>query len=332
MYDLVAVGESLIDFTPSGKNVQGISLYGCNPGGAPANVLAMAAKLGLSTAFIGMVGQDSFGDFLQSTMQDAGIATEGLLRHPSVHTTLAFVHLSPDGDRSFSFYRGPGADIMLRVEDLPENLIRQARVFHFGSVSLTDEPAREATFAAVRMAKEAGALISYDPNYRPKLWHNSQEAVKVMKQGLALADIVKVSDTEMEMLTDTASVREGLSRLREYGVTLALVTGGEKGAAYGNRAGMGVLPAFQVPVADTTGSGDAFLGALLSRLKGLDREKLETLSMESLRKAVCYANAAGGSTATDYGAIPAMPTHEEILRCMEQSPLRREDCFSIEAL
>ena len=329
MYDLVAIGESLIDFTPSGKNEQGINLFGCNPGGAPANVLAMAAKTGLSTAFIGMVGQDSFGDFLESTMRNAGIATEGLLRNPSVHTTLAFVHLSPEGDRSFSFYRNPGADIMLRADELPRDLIRQARVFHFGSVSLTDEPAREATFAAVRLAKEAGALISYDPNYRPALWNNPREAVEIMRQGLALADIVKVSDTEMEMLTDTASIRDGLTRLREYGVALAMVTGGEKGAAYANRVTMGVLPAFQVHVFDTTGSGDAFLGALLSCLKGLSREKIETLPEDRLQEAVRYANAAGGATATAFGAIPAMPTHEEILRCMKQSLLRDTDCFSL---
>lgn len=329
MYDIVAVGESLIDFTPSGKNEQGIRLYGCNPGGAPANVLAMAARLGMSTAFIGMVGLDSFGDFLQATMKSAGIAIEGLLRHPSVHTTLAFVHLSPDGDRSFSFYRNPGADVMLRAEDLPKNMIRQARIFHFGSISLTSEPAREATFTAVRLAKEAGALISYDPNYRAALWNCPREAVDVMKQGLALADIVKVSDNEMEILVDTTSIHTGLLRLREYGVALALVTGGEKGAAYGNRAVTGVLPAFQVHVTDTTGSGDAFLSALLSRLKGLTREEIETLPEETLREVVRYANAAGGITATAYGAIPAMPTHEEILRFMKQSSFRDAECISL---
>ena len=202
MFDIVALGESLIDFTPSGENSQGMALFARNPGGAPANVLAMAAKLGGKTAFIGKVGDDAFGAFLKKTMEDAGVDVRGLRMTREYPTTLAFVQLTPEGDRSFTFYRKPGADVMLAPAEVDRALLRDCRIFHFGSVSLTDEPCRTATLEAAREAKAAGAMISYDPNYRPFLWDSAERAREALLAALPLADIVKaVSYTHLTLPT-----------------------------------------------------------------------------------------------------------------------------------
>lgn len=325
MFDLVAMGESLIDFTPSGENDQGMMLFARNPGGAPANVLAMCARLGGSAAFIGKVGDDAFGSFLESVMRDAGIDVTGLCKTADVPTTLAFVHLNADGDRSFSFYRKPGADIALSIDEVPHSVLQQCRVFHFGSVSLTDEPVRSATLFAAREARAAGALISYDPNYRPALWKQEEAAVSVMRQAPALADIVKVSDEEMTLLTGHTDLHEGAKALRAFGATLVLVTGGDKGAYFSSAQWDGVCPAYQVAVADTTGAGDAFLGALLTRLCRKSKAEIEALSKDELVEIVRFGNAAGGLTATRYGAIPAMPTEAQIVQCTQQRPYKETD-------
>ena len=209
MFDIVALGESLIDFTPSGENSQGMALFARNPGGAPANVLAMAAKLGGKTAFIGKVGDDAFGAFLKKTMEDAGVDVRGLRMTREYPTTLAFVQLTPEGDRSFTFYRKPGADVMLAPAEVDRALLRDCRIFHFGSVSLTDEPCRTATLEAAREAKAAGAMISYDPNYRPFLWDSAERAREALLAALPLADIVKVSEEEMELLTGEVQLAAG---------------------------------------------------------------------------------------------------------------------------
>ncbi len=320
MFDIVAVGETLIDFTPSGVNEQGMQLFSCNPGGAPANVLAMNARLGGETAFIGMVGDDAFGRFLRKTMQDENINVSGLQITKEVNTTLAIVQLDEQGDRIFSFYRHPGADICLTEKDVPQELIRNCRIFHFGAVSLTDEPSRTATIYAARMAKETGAVISYDPNYRPALWKSKQEAVDIMTSVLRFADIVKVSEEEMVLLTGKNELLEGAAALVQAGASLVMVTRGSQGAFYYTGSCHGNLPAYQVSVVDTTGSGDAFLGALLFQLAGMHKQDIRLLSQEKLENIVRYCNAAGSLTATAKGAIPAMPDHRQILQCMKECP------------
>lgn len=324
MMDVVALGESLIDFTPAGQNELGMERFSCNPGGAPANVLAMNAKLGGKTAFIGKVGEDRFGHFLADTMQNVGIDLSGLVYTKEAHTTLAFVHLNASGDRSFSFFRNPGADILLRAEEIPQTLLSQCRVFHFGSVSLTDEPVRSATIAAAQEAKKQGAIISYDPNYRPALWQQESEAVEIMRSMCPLADLIKVSDEEMTLITGETSAAKGAQALLAFGASLVIITGGEKGCYFATPACSGFVPAYQVPVADTTGSGDAFVGALLYRLQNVPKAQLKALDEETLTEHIRFASAAGGLTATVRGAIPAMPTEAEILRCMEQTPVRTE--------
>ena len=214
MYDIVALGESLIDFTPAGINEMGMPLFSQNPGGAPANVLAMASKLGRSTAFVGKVGRDAFGRFLQEHMEKAGIDCSALRRDDRVPTTLAFVQLDEYGDRSFSFYRDPGADVMLRPEEVDDTLLEGCRIFHFGSVSLTKEPCRGTTLWAARRARAAGALISYDPNYRPFLWPSVEAARRALCAALELTDILKVSEEEMCLLTGESTLPGGAEKLQ----------------------------------------------------------------------------------------------------------------------
>lgn len=292
MFDIVALGESLIDFTPSGENSQGMALFARNPGGAPANVLAMAAKLGGKTAFIGKVGDDAFGAFLKKTMEDAGVDVRGLRMTREYPTTLAFVQLTPEGDRSFTFYRKPGADVMLAPAEVDRALLRDCRIFHFGSVSLTDEPCRTATLEAAREAKAAGAMISYDPNYRPFLWDSAERAREALLAALPLADIVKVSEEEMELLTGEVQLAAGADALASRGAALVLVTLGPRGAYYRAAAGRGLLPACEVDTVDTTGAGDAFLGALLSCLAGKTLEELRILPQAQWERIVAFANAA----------------------------------------
>lgn len=320
MYDVTAIGEVLIDFTPNGKNGQEMALFAQNPGGAPANVLAMNTKLGGNTAFLGKVGEDDFGRFLIGVMEKSGINTQGVVKDPNVNTTIAFVHLDPSGDRSFSFYRKPGADIMLREEEIAWEIIDACHIFHYGSLSFTDEPCRSAVHAAVRYAKEHGKLMSYDPNYRPLLWESEKQAVKEMLAALPMADILKVSEEEMQLLTGENDLEAGAHALMKQGPKLVLISRGEYGSFYCAACGCGQIPAFQVDVVDTTGSGDAFLGAVLYRLRGKNTEDLERLSQEELEDILDFANAAGGLTATKRGAIPSMPTLTEIEDCRRNIP------------
>ncbi len=328
MFDIVALGECLIDFTPSGQNGMGMPLFSQNPGGAPANVLAMSAKLGGKTAFIGKVGNDGFGIFLETTMRQAGIDVSGLLKTQTVHTTLAFVHLDENGERSFSFYRNPGADICLEKSDVPQTLLRNCWLFHFGAVSLTDEPSRSATLFAAQVAKEAGALISFDPNYRPPLWVSEAIAGQVMLSALKNVDILKVSQEEMFLLTGTNDLRVGADELARSGASLVLVTGGERGAYYRTTRCSGVVPAYDVNAIDTTGAGDAFLGAILHRLRGMSRSQIQSLTKDELESIVRFGNAAGGLTATAMGAIPAMPCESAILHCIRSTVPNALDAFA----
>ncbi len=314
MFDIAAIGEALIDFTPSGKNGMGISLYAQNPGGAPANVLAAAAKLGCKTAFIGKVGNDFFGTFLRKTLSDLNIDTGGMLIDRDAPTTLAFVALDETGNRSFCFYRNPGADIMITTDEIPRDL--KCKIFHFGSVSMTAEPARSATVSAVKAAKAAGALISYDPNYRKPLWRSESEAVETMRSVLGYADILKISEEELVLLTGEEDCFAGGLKLEQTGIQLVMITLGEKGAFFRFRGKEALLPAYDVKTVDTTGAGDAFMGAVLSRICLDFGASLENLTAEDVYGIIDFANAAGSLATAMYGAIPAMPGYSEIIGCM----------------
>jgi len=314
-YDVIALGEALIDFTPAGKSNKGMPLYEANPGGAPANVLACVNKLGGRTAFIGKVGDDAHGRFLADNMARYGIDLCGLRYDREIPTTLAFVTLDEKGDRSFSFYRKPGADLMLREIDVDECLLCDCGIFHFGSVSLTADPARSATLGAAKLAKEAGALVSYDPNYRPLLWDDPETAASVMLEGAKIADIVKVSDAEMEMLSGTADLSKGADFFHRMGASLVLVSMGADGSYISTRKYAVRLPTYDVATVDTTGAGDAFLGCVLSSLRGMTSDEISALDPFSLQEILDAANACGSLATTKTGAMPALPTAEEIAVC-----------------
>ena len=213
-FDVAALGELLIDFTENGKSAQGNPLFEANPGGAPCNVLSMLKKLGHACAFIGKLGDDMFGKMLRDTAEDVGIDTRALILDPGAHTTLAFVHTAENGDRDFSFYRDPGADMLLREDEIPEELIRSARIFHFGTLSMTHEGVRAATKKAVAIAKDAGALISFDPNLRPPLWASLEDAKAQIAWGLSQCDVLKIADNELEFMTGETDFEKGAAILR----------------------------------------------------------------------------------------------------------------------
>jgi fructokinase len=315
MCDVCALGELLIDFTPSGASGEGSALFERNPGGAPANVLAMINKLGGKTVITGKVGDDEFGRFLEKTLKDAGVDTAGLIRDPAFLTTLAFVHLSETGDRSFSFYRREGADLMLRWDEINRRLIDDAKIFHFGSVSLSGQPCRDTVHEAVRYAKSKGRIISYDPNYRPLLWRSEDEAKTEISKLLGFSDILKVSEEEMTLLTGETAPEKGADRLAEKGSAIVLVSLGPRGAFFRCAAGNGCLPAYDVKTIDTTGAGDAFLGAVLYRLRDKGIADLKAIARDELADIIDFANAAGSLTTAKRGAIPALPGLPEIETC-----------------
>jgi fructokinase len=321
MFDVTAIGELLIDFTPAGNSAAGDLLFARKPGGAPANVLTANSKLGGKTSFIGKVGNDMFGRFLKNNLESSRIDTTGVIIDQDIPTTLAFVQLDDRGDRSFSFYRKPGADLMLQISDIKENMMTNCHIFHFGSVSLTDDPSRSATLFAVDTAKKAGCIVSYDPNYRPALWDNVETAKEQMKAGLALADIVKVSEEEMVLLTGKTDLREGSNELARYGASLVLISLGPKGAFYRKGGLYEVLPTYNVKTVDTNGAGDSFLGAVHYRLRGKTLAEIQKLSQDDMEDIISFANAAGSLTTTKGGAIPAMPTLKEIELCRKTVPL-----------
>lgn len=313
MYDVMGLGEVLIDFTPAGQDDRGRALFARNPGSAVANVVAMNALLGGCCAFTGKVGDDSFGRFLRDSLTACGVDCRCLCVSRSIPTTLAFVHPDTRGDRSFTFYRKPGADILLEEREVSRTALENCRFFHFGGVSLTDEPLRSAALSAVSYARAHGALISYDPNYRAPLWHDETEASFELLSPLSEVDILKVSDEEMTLLTGVTDLAAGAEILADNGPALVLVTLGERGAFYFTRSWQGLLPAFSVSAVDITGAGDAFLGALLFCLRGKNsREELEAMTQRECQEAVRFAVAAGSLTTTAAGAISAMPSLAQI--------------------
>lgn len=318
MFDVVALGELLIDFTPAGISENGNVLFERNPGGAPANVVACLATLGKRTGFVGKVGDDDFGRFLRQVLIDRGISTQGLLLDVGEQTTLAFVHLQPDGERSFSFYRRPGADTRLRPDEIPPEML-DTRIFHFGSLSLTAEPARSATKAALRLVRDKNILISYDPNLRPPLWQSLDEARGEMLDVMHMADLVKISLEELEFLTGSTDL-EGASQSlqQDYDLKMLLVTLGKEGCYYRLGDLCGHVPGFKVQSIDATGAGDAFLGAILFQILKLDKD-LTDWTGEDLIRSVRFANATGALATTKKGAIPAMPSLDEIEQLLEEN-------------
>lgn len=312
MYDVVALGEFLIDFTPSGKSGNGNNLYEQNPGGGTANVLAALAKLGKKTAFIGKVGRDQFGFFLKDVLINLNIDAKGLVFSDDVNTTLAFVHLDETGDRSFSFYRNPGADMMLREDEVDCDLIKNSKVFHFSSISMTHEPARSATLKALDTARKNNLIISYDPNLRPPLWDNLELAKEMMLKGLEYADILKISEEELYFLTGISDLSEGSAYIRDkYGVKLIFVTLGPKGCFYRKGEYTGHQPALDVKVVDTTGAGDSFLGSVLYQVIEKDMD-IELLTASDIDKIVSFANTVAGISTMKKGAMPSYPALKEV--------------------
>ena len=300
MYDVIALGELLVDLAERTKDENGYPTLAANPGGAPGNFLAALSAYGKKTAFLAKVGDDTFGHLLTGTMRRAGIDTRGILISPDTFTTLAFVTFDAHGDRSFAFARKPGADTQLRWEEIDPAMLEQARVFHFGSLSCTDEPARTATQKAAAYARAHGRLVTYDPNYRAPLWKTEQEAREQILWGLSQADIVKISDEETQFLWD-CSPEEGAERVLALGAKLVMVTLGPKGH----------------PI-DTTGAGDIFGGSAVSRFLELGKAP-EALTRDDLAYMARYAAAAASLSTEASGAIPSIPKKEAVLQKMQEA-------------
>ena len=311
IYDVTALGEMLIDFAVNGESEQGNQLFEACPGGAPCNVLAMLNKLGRKTAFIGKVGDDQFGKLLRDTITNIGIEAKGLVMDQDIHTTLAFVHTFPDGDREFSFYRKPGADMMLKEEEVDYDLIRQSKVFHFGTLSMTDEPAKSATKKALAVAKEAGCMITFDPNLRPPLWKTLDEAKAQMEYGFENCDVLKISDNEIQWLTGKEDYTDGVNWIRErYNIPLILVSMGKEGSrAYYEDKIVEIKPFLQKNTIETTGAGDTFCGCVLHYIC---EHGLDNLTEADLTSMLTFANAAAARITTRKGALRVMPDRAEI--------------------
>lgn len=310
-YDVVALGELLIDFTENGTSKQGNPLFEANPGGAPCNVLAMLSKLGHTTAFIGKVGNDYFGEQLGNAIAEAGIDASFLCKDKEIHTTLAMVHTFPDGDRDFSFYRNPGADMMLTEAEIPEDLMKNTKIFHFGTLSMTHENVRAATKKAIRLAAEAGAVISFDPNLRPPLWDSMENAKEQVLYGLSCCQVLKISDNEIQWLTGQEDYTEGVRWICErYSIPLILVSMGKEGSrAYYQDKIVEVKPFLQKNTIETTGAGDTFCGCVLHYVC---KYGLDDLTEDILQEMLTFANGAASLITTKKGALRVMPSVEEI--------------------
>jgi len=319
MYDVVALGELLIDFAPQSVNEAGYPVLSANPGGAPGNFLAALTRYGCKTAMIGKVGEDMFGHLLAGTLKKAGIETKGILLDPDQFTTLAFVSLDESGNRDFSFARKPGADTCLRPEDVDEALIRDARVFHFGTLSLTDEPAASATRSAVRLAKDHGLLISLDPNLRKPLWRSEADAKAAIEWSLHQADIVKISDEEIEFLWGLSPQDGARKLLNEYGISLAYITLGPKGC-YAVTASQKVTVSSPsgIHVVDTTGAGDIFGGSAMSQFLACHKTPQELTEAE-LTHIVRFACTAASLSTQKHGGITSVPDRHDVLDLMNRN-------------
>lgn len=315
LYDVTAIGELLIDFTMNGQSDQGNNLFEACPGGAPCNVLAILNKLGRKTSFIGKVGEDQFGRLLKGTIEELGIGTKGLIIDKEIRTTLAFVHTFPDGDREFSFYRKPGADMMLSEDEVDLDMIRKSRVFHFGTVSMTDEPSRSATKKALKAAKEAGCLITFDPNLRPPLWGSLDDAKEQIEYGFQYCDVLKISDNEIQFVSGKEDYDEGIRYLKEkYQIPLIFLTMGKDGSRAYYKDLRVERKGFSVKAIETTGAGDTFCGCAIN---GVLTHGLDNLTEDVLGDILTYANAGAALITMKKGAIRSMPEPEEITKLLE---------------
>ena len=331
MAEIITLGELLIDFfsTKTGASLAESPGFIKSPGGAPANVAVGVAKLGKKSGFIGKVGNDPFGDFLNSVLSENKVDTTQLKRSTKTHTTLAFVSLCKDGGQDYCFYRNPGADLELSPEDISKDFISQGAIFHFGSLSLTANPAREATFKAIEYAKEAGLVISYDPNLRLSLWDSKKRAREEIKQGLKVSDIVKVNREELFFVTKQDSIELAVKTMLAYGVKIIFVTQGRDKTAFAREDGkIHYVDTFKVESVDTTGCGDAFMSAILVQLLDIINKQKDNvvaataqagitlqrdgIEDEELRSIVRYANAAAAITSLKLGVIPALPDREDV--------------------
>jgi len=317
MHDVTCLGELLIDFTSLKAGVSLIETPGFlkHAGGGPANVSVGVSRLGGQAAFLGMVGNDEFGRFLEKTLADTGVNTRGLRFSGNAHTTLAFVALREDGEREFVFYRNPGADMLYGPDDLDEELVTHGKILHHGTISFISEPNREATLRAIDLAKAAGSLISFDPNVRMNLWNDPLAAHEAALLGLLTADIVKLSEEELEFITMQTDLQRGLRLLRERGIPAVVVTRGERGCAYAWGDYTGEVCGRNVTALDTTGAGDAFVASLLYHLANLDKPPTDFTHNE-IRDSLIFANAAAALVVTRHGAIPAMPSMPEVLKTL----------------
>ena len=317
MIDVVALGELLIDFATLTSDADGYPTMAAHPGGAPANFLAALTKFGAKTALMGKVGTDTFGKLLLSTLRKAGIDTRGMIETGDVFTTLAFVTFDEYGDREFAFSRKPGADTCIRFEELDLRLIDEAKVFHFGTLSLTDEPARSATYQAVAYAKSKGKLITYDPNLRKPLWKDLDEAKHQLIWGLSQADVVKISDEEVEFLFDLG-VEDGAQYILDnFGVKLVFVTCGAEGCFFQNAQAKGKVPSLSgIHIIDTTGAGDIFGGSAIWKLIEIGKTP-ETMTEAELYQIATFACTAAGLSTTKPGGISSVPSYNEVLRNMK---------------
>ncbi|HHV62559.1 MAG TPA: hypothetical protein GXX51_07985 [Firmicutes bacterium] len=314
---IICIGETLIDFVSveSGVSLRQAGQFKKAAGGAPANVAAGLAKLGAKSAFIGKVGRDEFGFFLESTLQEYGVDTSRMIFDPGVRTTLAFVSVKADGERDFMFYRHPGADMMLSPEEIDEDYIAGGSILHHGTISLITQPSRDATLKAIECARSAGLLISFDPNLRLSLWDNPEHAYNEILMRFKTADILKLSEEELEFIAPDKGEEATAREIMNYGVKLLVVTAGKNGCRYYHRAGSGHVPGFTVNVVDTTGAGDGFVAGMLAGLVRIfedQRKSLDEITNHELTEIMRLANAVGAITCTERGAIHALPTKAEV--------------------
>lgn len=310
MAAITSIGEILIDLTQTGFTPAGVPEYAAYPGGAPANLAVAAARLGGDVAFIGKVGNDSFGDLLRNTLQANQVDTACLYTSETEKTTLVVVSQDEEGESSYTFYRSPGADSLLDQKEAAAGLVKTPRILHFGSVTLTQEPAKSAVLVTAAMARRMGALVSFDPNYRANLWPSAADAVYTIKQALPMCDLVKLNLEELVLLTGTDDLEKGTAELTDMGIIMVLVTLGSKGVYYRYHGMTGIVPGTPCKVADTNGAGDTFFGAFLARLSQMDLSR--TIPIPELHKMLDFANKAASIQVSRSGAIPAMPTLAEV--------------------
>lgn len=315
-FDVCALGELLIDFTENGISQQGNPIMEANPGGAPCNVLAMLNKLGYKTAFIGKVGKDIFGRQLKNLVSEIGIDITGLAEDKAVNTTLAFVHTLEGGDREFSFYRNPGADMMLNESDVKPEIIENSRIFHYGSLSMTNEVCEAATKKAIDIAEKAGCILSFDPNLRKNLWDSLDTAMEKIEYGLKHCNVLKISDNEIQWLTGEMDFDKAIASLRDrYNIPLILLSLGKNGSRAYSKTGYAFAPITPAETIETTGAGDTFCGCILSKVLEYG---MKDFSDDELKEMLVFANTAAAIVTTRKGALKVMPEREEIEKLIKR--------------